>query len=223
MNLRRAFSRRFRKKTYRKAAVILVLVLCVIFICCAVRLYDLAAPIALENAKTVAQGKIETIIAESVSNVISGGNYDYSSFTLINRDKDGTVNSVFVNSVNLAKVKAEIVKEINASLSRNNAMKIDVPLGDVISPRYLSGRGFDISVNTVMYSSVKAETTSGVISAGINQTLHTISVDIEIQIFVYCRGQRNDIKVTSTQILAQSLNVGAVPDAFFDASEAAEE
>lgn len=216
MKIRRFFSRRFRKKPYRRAAIVLAAILCISLILCAARLYDLAAPIALENAQTVARGKTEALIAGAVSRVIGSGEYDYSSFVIISRDTDGSINSVFVNSVNLAKVKADIVDEINDSLSQNSTLKISVPLGDVLSPRYLSGRGFGIDVTTVMYSSVAAQTSSSVSTAGINQTLHTISVDIEIQASIRCRGEAEELSIKSTQIIAQALNVGAVPDAFFD-------
>lgn len=196
--------------------VIALLLLAAITVVITVSLYNKAAPIAAENAVTVGKTRMETLIQNSVQSVLAENRYTYESFATPVRDSEGRLLSLSVNSVTLSSLRAAVVNRLNRDLTQNASFRIHVPVGTLIAPAFFGGRGFAIGIGAMSYTAVSAEIVSEIRSAGINQTLHTLSVRVNTETTLYCMRAKENFSLSTTILLAESLAFGTIPDSYFE-------
>ncbi len=218
----RCFIRRKRNRLSRRQEVILarrVIVLVLILalaVFTTVSLYNKAAPIAAENAVTVVKSRMESLIQKTVQKVITEGDYHYESFASPTTDSEGKILSIAVDSIGLAILRTTLLQELNDAMLKNPAFRIKVPVGSLIAPKFIGGRGFSIGINAMTYTAFRAEVISRISSAGINQTLHTLSVRVTADTTLYCMNEKNTLDLTCEITLAESLTFGNIPDSYFE-------
>ena len=78
----------------------------------------------------------------------------------------------------------------------------------------MSGRGPEIEIKIVPIGNVKAVTKSKFSSAGVNQTLHQITTEIDINAMAIIPGFSTEITVHTEYILAETMIVGTVPNTY---------
>lgn len=185
---------------------------CALTVClCATAVYKRAEPIALGALETVIGARIEEISVRAVRDVLSDNGYVWSDFCTKTLGDDGGVVSLSANTENIGKMCADVVQKINREVSEAGHIKISVPLGSVIAPRYFSGKGPSLSVRAVPYVSVSASAYSEMLEAGINQTLHRISINVVSDVRAICMQGSVTFRKESTVLLAESVIVGKVP------------
>jgi hypothetical protein len=89
-----------------------------------------------------------------------------------------------------------------------------VPLGSLILPEFLSGKGPDIPVKILAIRNSEASFNSNFTQAGINQTLHQIIMELSVDVTVLVLGETNSFTVISHVVVAETIIVGQVPDTF---------
>ncbi len=91
-----------------------------------------------------------------------------------------------------------------------------MPLGSIIFPELLSGRGAQIPVRVMYISNSDAQFVSRFSEAGINQTLHQLIMDVKIDVTVLVLGRTQSFSVTSQVVVAETVIVGVVPETFIN-------
>ena len=84
-------------------------------------------------------------------------------------------------------------------------------MGSVIAPKYFSGKGFDIKIRAVPYVSVSAKISSEMHDAGINQTLHRITMTVVSDVQAICMSDSVAFRRESNVLLAESVIIGKIP------------
>ena len=92
---------------------------------------------------------------------------------------------------------------------------IGIPLGSVFLPELFSGRGPVIPVQIISIRNSDAYFTSNFTAAGINQTLHQLSMSVLVDVSVLVLGETASFTVTSEVVVAETIIVGDVPDTYF--------
>lgn len=210
-----AHSRKGRR-FYRLLVIFLIFVLLVGIL---TGLYRSAAPIAAENARLVSRGHLESVVNQAVARVIEKQNYTYESFVHGQTDGEGKLVFVAISGSLLAKTRSEIVDEIHNTLTANPSFSIAVPLGSLIAPKVFTGKGLGVKINAMTYAAVSARLFSQVEAVGINQTFHTLTVEITLETALYCMNRRQDLTFTYSVPLASSLYFGNIPSSFFGSME----
>lgn len=128
-------------------------------------------------------------------------------------DSEGTVTAVTTDPSYINSVKADIAQlsqsYVDDALRRQG---IGIPLGSFSGIAFLSAAGPQINLPIESTQSVECRFKSSFDSAGVNQTLHHISMNIKISIVVYGPFRIYDeIAVTSDYEIAQTVIVGSVP------------
>ena len=151
------------------------------------------------------------IINSGVNEVITQNEIKYSDIAvkLIN---NGEISAVDIRTENVNKIRAAIAKKINEKISDEAQNEISVPLGSITNFFFLSGKGPEIKVKFLPEASVTTKTVSGLSSSGINQTVHTVAIDITVDAVMILPMKNINITVDSNCILAESIIIGDVPE-----------
>lgn len=197
-------SRAWRKG--KKWALILCVLLTVSLIA-SVILRSTAAETALSVCGIHTRGEVQALILRAAGDEIGGEYRDYCSVVY---STDGSVSAVSLDAAAVNALSARMVERLERELSRFSVTS-ELPLGDLIFPTLFSGRGPALKVHSTVYAAVSGEVKSYLTDAGINQTLHTLELEITVDLSVVCMGREEEMQVISTLPLAEALIVGGTP------------
>ncbi len=110
-----------------------------------------------------------------------------------------------------------ILRELYQRIPGRIRESVRVPLGNVILPVLFSGHGGSLPVRVISLRSTNAALESGFSQAGVNQTLHTLSLRVEVDLLLLSPGGIFSRQVSATVPVAQTIIVGAVPNVLLSA------
>ena len=113
------------------------------------------------------------------------------------------------------RLKTDILNIINDEILELDTSDIGIPIGSLILPELLGGRGFAIPVQVLSIRNSDAAFASDFSQAGINQTLHQLTMQVSVDVAILVLGRSESFTVTSQVVVAETIIVGQVPDTFF--------
>ena len=154
------------------------------------------------------------IINDAVLSELDNAAYNYESIISLSYNADGEVKSITsnINTVNRLKSRAGLV--INEAVGELGSKDISIPFGTVSGIGVLYGRGPAIPVRVMPRGYANAVLISEFTSAGINQTLHRIIMEVEADLTAIIPGYNKTMTVKSNFLVAETVIVGEVPHAY---------
>lgn len=140
--------------------------------------------------------------------------YKSSDFVSLTLNDEGNIASIETNAASINLFQTELTQKIINALVSMDRNSVYVPLGTLLGYQFLSGRGPEIEIKIVPIGNVKAVTKSKFSSAGVNQTLHQITTEIDINAMAIIPGFSTEITVHTEYILAETMIVGTVPNTY---------
>ena len=129
-------------------------------------------------------------------------------------DESGSINSIESNMLKINRLKARVTQLINEEITAIEANDLRIPLGTVSGVNLLYGRGPSIPVKLSPKGYAAVNLTSRFSSAGINQTLHQITLTVSADISAIIPGYTTSVNVTTEFVVAQTVIVGHVPESY---------
>lgn len=169
--------------------------------------------ILMNYAKSVASARVNTILNDAVYDYLGQNGVEYSSLTDFTYSGD-TVSSVKYNTVLINRIKSGIVSLIQKKVANQSEISVGVPVGTIIGNSFTYNRGPEIKTDVKISSHVKSKMISSFESAGINQTLHGILLNLDVDIYLVSPWYRTSSNVTSEFIITETIIVGKVPEAY---------
>lgn len=127
--------------------------------------------------------------------------------------------SVFVaNPSVLNQLKYSVLDNIIMQLGEVEQSISGIPLGTLSGIDLLSGVGSKIPVKVLSVASVQGQYRNDFISAGINQTLHRIMLDITLMVTLLLPGGTVEISVSSPVCVVEAVIIGQVPQNYLSQS-----
>ncbi|MGL5972870.1 MAG: sporulation protein YunB [Oscillospiraceae bacterium] len=192
-----------------------------IFICVLMFFLDLKMRPVIKNYSKNKVNNISTkIINDSISNYFLNENLSYDKLVDIKINQEGEIVAVETNSIAINIIRAKIVDEITENLSQLSHESINIPFGTFVGMQILSGKGPNVRFTIVPSGNVNGKLLHSFISAGINQTKHQIMLNININMLSYIPGYKTESNIDTNVIIAETIIVGKVPDAFTDIKDA---
>lgn len=186
---------------------LLVLVLGTAFFRMAPRMEKIVA----SAARSAASAQIDEVIL----NYMETNGLTYGNIVDIHYDGNGAISSVTADTAKIDILIARMDDEIGKDLEEV-LMETEIPLNVLLGTELLLGGGPKIRVHFFPINIVNIETRHEFVSQGINQTLHTvflnISVDIEILFPMKSRVESVDTEIP----IGQTLIVGGVPTTYVE-------
>lgn len=173
------------------------------------------APMAQELIVTQVDNQASDAINEAIGEQVAQGDIDYDAIVLLEKDEQGNVTAVKTNIAEINRLKTSILKRVDSRLKNMSQEQLSVPIGSVLLPELFSGRGPAISVRVLAVRTSDAVFRNSFSSAGINQTLHRITIDIHVVITVLTWTGTVEVAVDSAVVAAETVIVGTVPTTYF--------
>lgn len=138
----------------------------------------------------------------------------YSDLVSIQRDTSGTITALTTETVAMNRLRARLVGVVLEALEGIDVSQIQIPLGSLLDLDLLWGLGPTMNVHAMALGTVEGEFSSEFSSAGINQTIHKIELDLVIPLTLMLPGRVVET-VCETQIpIAETVIVGQVPETY---------
>lgn len=155
--------------------------------------------------------EISNLINEAVDAYIAQGQLRYDDLVTLERTAEGGVAAARIDLAAVNQMKSTVLRELDARVPVRIREKVDVPLGNALFPALLSGRGGSLPVRLVSLRSTNAELESGFSAAGVNQTLHTLALRVEVDLLLLTPAGLLSRQVACSVPVAQTILLGDVP------------
>ena len=199
---------RWMKK--RRYAVIAAV--CVLVSLCLVTGFILSAraiPKACAAHEKRVRSEVSKRVFESVRYVTEQMVSDMSVQTFY--DENGYISHVDLDFARINNICNYVVADLGKSFEKEPKVYISVPSGSVTGIDMLSGKGPSIRVAATVYPSFSAKIESSFTAAGINQTLHKLTLTVSCDIVSVCVDETIEISESYDFNIKQSIIVGSVP------------
>lgn len=171
-------------------------------------------PAVTELALAAATDDITIIVNDVVSEILEGGELDYEKLVTLERNEQGAVTALIANSANINALRAKVTNAVVERFADTDLTRISIPMGNLIGGTLLSGKGPRLKLDILSVTNVVTSFRNEFTSAGINQTRHRIILDVEVSLEVLLGPDSGTDSVLTEVIVAETVIVGTVPDAY---------
>ncbi len=164
---------------------------------------------------SLAEKTFDSIISSAsyhAVDIIVEEKYRYSDLVDIKTDSSGNVGMIITDSYAVNKLAATAATKAYAYLSERIEKGVEVPLGAFTGIRLISGFGAKVRMKVISVASVKCDFISEFAQAGINQTRHSLYLNINCVVNVVTKTKTKKINDKITVLVFDNLIVGKVPN-----------
>lgn len=163
-------------------------------------------------AETQVKNSTSDLINDAIDRQIDVGNIQYDRIVYFEKDLNGKITALKTNMSEVNRLKTSILNIINDEILAMDTTDLGIPMGSLILPEMLAGRGPHIPVQILSISNSDASFESHFTEAGINQTLQKLTMNISVDVAILVLGKAENFTVTSQVVVAETIIVGQVPD-----------
>ena len=192
--------------------LVVLLVLAVGFLALRMKYRDVVRDLAQTQVKNSTSDLTNDAIAKQIAN----GNIAYDRLVFFEKDLNGKITALKTNMSEVNRLKTDILNIINDEILALDASSIGIPLGSLFLPELLSGKGPAIPVHILSIRNSDASFVSHFEQAGINQTLHKLTMVVSIDVSVLALAETNSFTMESEVVVAETVIVGDVPQTFIE-------
>lgn len=164
---------------------------------------------------SLAEKTFDSIISSAsyhAVDIIVEEKYRYSDLVDIKTDSSGNVGMIITDSYAVNKLAATAATKAYDYLSEKIEKGVEVPLGAFTGIRLISGFGAKVRMKVISVASVKCDFVSEFAQAGINQTRHSLYLNINCVVNVVTKTKTKKINDKITVLVFDNLIVGKVPN-----------
>ena len=215
---RRSLSKPQRPRSLNWSLILLLLGILAFLVCSSLYLRTVSTQIAISDASDLVSLRINQTIAA----IMSEGEYDADSFVSFEKGESGEVTAISCNMAQINALSAEILDSV-VGATENYTATVQIPLGNLSGVSMLMGRGPMVPIEIVTLTSSRVEFRNGIVTAGINQTKHQITLQIKVDIDILVPWGSESTQVVSEVLIADTVIVGRVPDPYLGRTKGAQE
>ncbi len=167
-----------------------------------------------ELAETQVKNTTSDLTNDAIAKQIAEGVIQYDRIVYFEKDLNGRITALKTNMSEVNRLKTDILNIINDEILALDTSDIGIPLGSLFLPELFSGKGPAIPVHILSIRNSDASFVSAFSQAGINQTLHQLTMEVSVDVAVLVLGETSSFTVTSEVVVAQTVIVGEVPTTF---------
>ena len=201
------------KRFFRRLKLISILLL-VLFAAGFLWLRHTYRDVIRDLAETQVKNTTSDLTNNAIARQIADGVVQYDRIVYFEKDLDGRITALKTNIGEVNRLKTDILNIINDEILALDHSDIGIPLGSLILPELLSGRGPVIPVHILAIRNSDANFVSFFSQAGINQTLHQVTMEVTIDVSVLVLGRTTSFTLESQVVVAETVIVGQVPNTF---------
>ncbi len=173
------------------------------------RIKPVVETVGTARAKAVANASIMRAVEEELKDHAE----EYRDLTMLRMGQNGEISAVQSNIVKINQLKTRISERVQENLTLD-LISISIPLGNLIGGELFSGRGPSVRFKLLPFGTVSVDVDNEFTTAGINQTLHRIVLDVMAGISIILPVSSVTATAHSRVIVAETIIVGSVPERF---------
>ncbi len=200
------------KKVKKKSKCIKRLFI-LLFLAIFVALYSSSNKMLIEIGVSSYSGVLSTASYYAIEKTLHN-DYDYNTLFEIYKDTDNNVTMITTDAFTFNKISTDIVNYVTEYLNDYLSKGVEVPIGVFTGISLLSGFGKKIKMPLITINSVQCNIVSKFVEAGINQTKHTLYVDICPEVYVVTRFFTKHLDSAITILMYENIIVGKVPSVY---------
>ena len=170
--------------------------------------------------ETTATSKVTNLMVQAidtaVDNCLQENDMNYGDFVTLETDSTGKVTSITSNTTANSRFKRQVTEAVIRQLGAMDSGELGVPLGTLTGQPLLSGAGPRVRVKVDSVGEVTADYANTFTSAGVNQTLHRVCLDITATVYLFLPGEILPVSVSSSVCVAETVIVGETPDTYLN-------
>ena len=165
----------------------------------------------------ISESRVKYIINEAINEAVEKRLPAYKdNLVLINTDSAQRIKSIQSNMALINKLTAEISSDVQERLANLEDVTIHIPIGTLFGYSVLSGTGPDLKVKIKPYGSVFANVRSELTDAGINQTKHSVILDLKIETGIITPFKQKKLDVLISVPVSETVIIGDTPQVYTD-------
>ncbi len=201
----------FNSKNVKKIKILVIVVIAVFV---AIVIIKAIEPVINKQSIVVAKSIATKISNEQATAVMA--NYKYQDLCSIEKDENGNIKMIKSNIIPVNEIISDIAVRIQDELNKTQDGEVFIRLGTLTGSKLLSGRGPKVNFKIVTIGNVETDLKSEFSSAGINQTLHRIYLQVKCKVIVLTPFSSIEEEITNQVLLAEAVIVGNIPNTYYN-------
>ena len=141
----------------------------------------------------------------------------YEDLVSVERDNAGNIRAISSNSFQINRIARDAAYMSQENLKKMSENGIEVPLGAFTGVEAWAGFGPRVNLKIIPISNVECRFVSEFEGAGINQTKHSIYLEIVADISIIMPSKTRNFASLTEVLICESVLVGDVPDTYLQA------
>ena len=208
---------KYRSRTNRIVRRIVFAVLAVLIVVCAVLWYRGITATILSAVREVMRARTTEAVNEAIYETLSDP-VRYDDLITVVHGGDGDIRAMTANAYEINRIARDCAYLSQKKLQSVSEAGVTIPLGAFFGIDALVGVGPGVTISILPVAVVTGRFTSSFDSAGINQTRHSIYLEVETELSVVLPGRTDSFTVTTQVLIAESVLVGDVPQTYLHAN-----
>ncbi len=207
------YIRLFGQMNGKKSFVLFVVTIILIIISSVYLLNSITPAIEIacqSRAKAIGVQITEETVNEFIQNV------EYETLMHITYNEQGKIIAISANIIELNKLSSQISYRIQEKLNNLDKVSVQIPITSMMGLNVFSGYGPDISIKLLPMGNIETKFDTRFASQGINQTKHTIYMNIISNITVIAPFIGSRVQCNSTVTIAETIIVGDIPSTYYN-------
>ena len=167
--------------------------------------------------KSIAEATMRSIttvaVNDSIYYTLSDG-VRYEDLITIERTETGEITSLTSNAFQINRIARDTAYMSQQNLQKMSEDGIKVPLGALTGIEAWAGFGPKINIKIIPISNVSCRFSSKFVSEGINQTKHSIYLEVVADISIVMPSGTSNFASLTEVLICESVLLGKVPDTF---------
>lgn len=205
----RLFGQTYIRKSFALFLVVIPIGILIVFLAIK-RIYPVIKIACTSSAKSIALRVTNETVKEMLSET------DYEELVKLTYNNEGKIVGINANIIEMNKLSTGIAYKVQEKLSNLEDMEIKIPIAKLLGLNIFSGYGPKIKLKLIPYGNTLAEFKTEFISEGINQTKHTIYVDISSTVNVIAPFNIGAVSSVTRVTVAETVIVGDIPNTYYN-------
>ncbi|MBQ9781615.1 MAG: sporulation protein YunB [Clostridia bacterium] len=199
-----------KKKTKKRKFILFI----VLVLTLAIVLYFFSTKLLLDLGEANYSGMLSSAsyyaINKSLENKIT-----YEDLITIEKDDNDKITMIKTDAYKFNSLTSKIADGVSEFLSAEIEKGVAVPIGAFTGIKMFAGFGKKVNMPLLSIPSVKCDVISSFESVGINQTRHSLYVDIVPEVYIVTRFKTRDLTDKITILIFDNFITGEVPEMYF--------
>jgi sporulation protein YunB len=200
-----------RKEKGKRRMVWLFLAAC---LCLFASLWGRLHFLALEYGEDMIQYTVTKEINQAISQKILANPTDFQELVKLERDDQNRITALTTDTIAVNRVKMELQQTVYEGIGQLQSKALSIPLGNLAPTDLLTGRGPNIPMRMSGLGYIQARIASAFTQAGINQTRHSLIVEITADFHLLTPLGKKPVQVKNSYHLSDAILVGSVPESY---------